>query len=524
MTLVAAMRCRIALLIIAQAHALRAPARRPRALVPLGSWGGDFDEVSTGDGARRSKRPDTRPDFAFVTTRHAPQQRYFASSARGCELNLAEELETIGAVGVEIGRSGVHFDGPTKIGYRAVVELRTATRVLEVLAWRDQIETAADLYNLGREVPWPELMDVEGTLRVDATVTGGVSQALSHSHFSSLTLKNAVVDAFRSENQLGARPSVAKEGCDVPLHVFLDRDRCTVYRSLSSESLHKRGYRSATSHRAALRPTVAAAMLLAAQWPARSARGEALCDPMCGSGTFLIEAALMARGIAPGLARARNEGFACERWKDFDATAWAEVITEAKKRVLPRSPARIHGADAHAGAAGLARDGLANAGVDKDVSIAVADAAQWSPPDKPALVISNPPWDGRLDGADAAWTALRSFLKREAGGGVAHLLSGNMPVTRNLMMRASKKRKLSTGGVDLTCLTYEIRGEVDSAPLIKAPADVGSWLAPPRSNYEALTVVVLKEKLRDRSLKVSGRKVELVDRLLEADARVLEGA
>ena len=225
--------------------------------------------------------------LVVLATANALQQRYFASTARGCEPYLADELSSLGASHVEIGRSGVHFDGDTRVGYAALIHARTATKVLEVLAWRNGVETAADLYNLGRDVPWPELMDVEGTLRVDATLTGGVSQALAHSHFSSLTLKNAVVDSFRGENQLGRRPSVAKDDCDVPLHLFLDRDRCTLYRSLSSESLHKRGYRSRTSHRAALRPTVAAAMLYGARWPQRSMRGEALCDPMCGSGTFL---------------------------------------------------------------------------------------------------------------------------------------------------------------------------------------------------------------------------------------------
>ena len=462
--------------------------------------------------------------LALLATANALQQRYFASTARGCEPYLADELESIGASRVEVGRSGVRFDGDTSIGYKALIHARTATKVLEVLAWRNGVETAADLYNLGRDVPWPDLMDVEGTLRVDATLTGGVAPALAHSHFSSLTLKNAVVDSFRGENQLGRRPSVAKDGCDVPLHLFLDRDRCTLYRSLSSESLHKRGYRARTSHRAALRPTVAAAMLYGARWPQRSRNGEALCDPMCGSGTFLIEAALMARNVAPGLQRVDGEGFACERWKDFDGDAWHAVLREARAQVLDTCPSRIMGADAHAGAAGLARDGLKNAGVEHDVTIEVADCLAWAPDTKPSVVISNPPWDGRLEGADAAWTALRSFLKREAGGGVAHLLTGNMPVTRNLMMRASKKKKLATGGVDLRCLTYEIRGgDVDSAPQI-ARKDVPLWHAPPRSSYEKLTVVVLKEKLRARSLKVSGRKAELVDRLLEADARVLEGA
>ena len=123
---------------------------------------------------------------------------------------------------------------------------------------------------------------------------------------------------------------------------------------------------------------------------------------MCGSGTFLIEAALMARQIAPGLQRAESEGFACERWKDFDGDAWDEVIREARERVLDTCPSKIMGADAHAGAAGLARDGIANAGVEDDVTIQVADCLEWTPPHKPSLVISNPPWDGRLEGADAA--------------------------------------------------------------------------------------------------------------------------
>ena len=125
--------------------------------------------------------------LALLATANALQQRYFASTARGCEPYLADELTNIGASHVEIGRSGVHFDGDTRVGYAALIHARTATKVLEVLAWRNGVETAADLYNLGRDVPWPELMDVEGTLRVDATLTGGVSQALAHSHFSSLT-------------------------------------------------------------------------------------------------------------------------------------------------------------------------------------------------------------------------------------------------------------------------------------------------------------------------------------------------
>ena len=152
-------------------------------------------------------------------------------------------------------------------------------------------------------------MDVEGTLRVDATLTGGVSQALAHSHFSSLTLKNAVVDSPGRESQMGRRPSVAKDGCDVPLHLFLDRMAGVPCTDLYHQSrCTSAGIGARTSHRAALRPTVAAAMLYGARWPQRSMRGEALCDPMCGSGTFLIEAALMARHARAGPATGRRRG------------------------------------------------------------------------------------------------------------------------------------------------------------------------------------------------------------------------
>ena len=308
--------------------------------------------------------------LVVLATANALQQRYFASTARGCEPYLADELASLGASHVEIGRSGVLFDGDTRVGYAALIQCRTATKVLEVLAWRNGVETAADLYNLGRDVPWPELMDVEGTLRVDATLTGGVSQALAHSHFSSLTLKNAVVDSFRGENQLGRRPSVAKDDCDVPLHLFLDRDRCTLYRSLSSESLHKRGYRSRTSHRAALRPTVAAAMLYGARWPQRSMRGEA-CGCMCGSGTLLI-------GGGPW--RAHRAGPAAGGERGLRLRTVEGLRRSMRDEVVRKREAALHilriGADAHAGAAGLARDGIANAGVENDVTAQVADCLE----------------------------------------------------------------------------------------------------------------------------------------------------
>lgn len=222
--------------------------------------------------------------------------RYFASCARGLERTLADELssEVIGASRVTVGSAGCEFDGGRGVAYRAALESRCATKVLELLACESGVETAGDLYDTARSIPWEELMRVESTMRVDTTLGRDVSPALSHSHFSGLTVKNAVVDSFRESSRLGARPSVERAKCDVPVSLYLHRDEARVYRSLSHDSLHKRGYRSETAHVAALRSTVAAGLLYLAEWP-RRCESDVLCDPMCGSGTLAIEAALARR-------------------------------------------------------------------------------------------------------------------------------------------------------------------------------------------------------------------------------------
>ena len=515
-----------------------------------------------------------------ATSAYRPPLRYFASCCRGLEEVLASELSgpRIRSPEVRVGKSGCEFDGDMGVLLRAGLEARTATKVMELLACEAGVETAQDLYDVARNVPWDALMRVDGTLRVDTTLGREPSAALTHSHFSSLTVKNAIVDSFRAGNRLGSRPSVDTKACDVPVHLYVDYDEARLYRAVASESLHKRGYRGDVAHKAALRTTVAAGLLYLADWPAKAAAGAVLCDPMCGSGTLPVEAALMARDVAPGLIRAGfgpagppSEAplrFACTTWLDFDGDAWDAALGAALGRALPRAPAQILASDAHDGALRLAKDGARRASVDRDVVFARGDAATLALGAKPDVVVSNPPWDGRLDGAEEAWDALGAFLRREAPGATAHALTGNMAVTRNLRMRASSKRKLVSGGVDLRFLKYEVRGgtpkteaapaeaeaeapaEPEAKPAARKPARAPAraptvvvaaaapspWGAAPSpwgpapdaavpiagaADYATRTVVELKDLLRARKLKVSGRKAELVSRLEahDVDAR-----
>jgi 23S rRNA G2445 N2-methylase RlmL len=295
-------------------------------------------------------------------------------------------------------------------------------------------------------------------------------------------------------------------------------------------------------HAASLRETIAAGCLSLAGF-SRGKLPEVMCDPMCGSATFAIEAALIARNIAPGLVRDRDAPkIAACTWSDFDAGAWSQAVDDAKQRVdeSKQAPCLILANDFHAGAIRLAEGDALRAGVSGDIVFDCADAGVYTPQEKPELVISNPPWDERIQGGVEAWQSMSSFLKRGAAGSTAHLLCGNMPLSRELRMRATSKKKLVSGGVDLRLLGYDVYDDqlvpnfaaaptAAAPPAPKAAAAAPAFVAAPVAaaapakkaapvaavvgSYAALTVVQLKDLLRGRDLKLSGVKQELIDRL-----------
>lgn len=370
---------------------------------------------------------------------------FHAPCPLGVEAALAKELEQLGARRLRMGRGGVTFFGDRRLGYAANLWLRSAIRVQELLL-RERVDGPDDLYRTVGRVDWSRFMDVEQTLAVDASVS---SSAITHSRYAALKTKDAIVDQFT--DRLGRRPSVDVHAPDLPLKVVIRHGVLSLYRNLSGTSLHKRGWRP-VQVKAPLNEALAAGLLILSGWD----RKTALVDPMCGSGTFLIEAACMAADMAPGLQRI----FAFEAWPDLDLGLWSRLRAEAEARARTRTGTSLEGADRHGGALALARKNAAAAGVSDMIRFHHCDVRDFEPRAGSFDVIVNPPYGRRLGDAEAArqaWDGLGRFLHRRCGGGRAFVLCGDRDLSRHLGLRASRRVPVHNGPVDCRLLCYEIR-------------------------------------------------------------------
>ena len=405
-----------------------------------------------------------------LRTKSAPKKilsgelSFFASTVAGMENTLAAELidSCIAASSVSIGKCGVHFGGNISTVLSAVMNCRTSLKIMENIAEASSIVTKDDLYSLVASLDWSFLIPYGATLKVD-TVVGDVAAELSHTHFSSLTVKNAIVDQFM--NRFGARPNVDTEDPDVPLLLYMHKGKATLYRVWSGEqSMHKRGYRQIL-HKAALRETTAAGLLLMSGWESQK---ESLCDPMCGSGTIAIEAALLAAGTAPGLlryGRADSESTPPPRaihWPGVDHLIWNDVWEAANKRdmrkemQMERMKPKILANDVSRSAIELAIRAAGAAGVHRMIEFTCKDVSTFEPSFLPDVVITNPPWELRLEGAEEAWMKLGTFARKSLTGGKLWTLCGNADVTRSLGLRSARKIPINAASVDLRFIRYDI--------------------------------------------------------------------
>jgi 23S rRNA G2445 N2-methylase RlmL len=369
---------------------------------------------------------------------------FYAACSLGLEPVLADELRALGAADIAVRRGGCNFRGEPRLGYAACLWLRSATRVQHELA-HGRVRDRDDLYALAHAVDWPAMITHLQTLAVDSSVRDSFA---NDTRFPSLVVKDAVCDRMREQG--GKRPDVDRERPDLPLKIVLQGDDARLYRDLGGDSLHKRGYRQA-QHKSPLNEALAAGLLLLSDWD----RSSPLCDPMCGSGTFLIEAAWLATDRAPGLARS----FAFERWRDLDIPAWRELYADAERRAAAgakRLP-RLAGNDRHPGAVALCKQALHTAGL--NVPITEGDARDYAPPFAPKWIATNPPYGERLDAGDeelaASWSALGNFLHRCAGA-TAWVLCGNPELTRYLGLRAASKTPVNNGPIECRWLKYAI--------------------------------------------------------------------
>lgn len=380
---------------------------------------------------------------------------FFAACSLGLEPALAEELRGLEALGggpafdVEERRGGVAFRGDRRLGYAANLWLRSAVRVQEEV-WHGTATTPDALYAQVRELDWERWLRPAQTLAVAASVR---DSQLGDPRFCALRVKDAIVDAQR--DRAGKRSDVDPRKPDVPLKLVVQRDRARLYRDWSGASLHKRGWRP-IQVKAPLNEATAAGLVLLSDWDRKSP----IVDPMCGSGTFVIEAAQIAARRAPGLGRR----FAFEAWIDLDRPLWEEVRDVARGAALPSVGFPLAGADRHPGAIQLAKRGAAEAGVGHLVQFTHASAREWTPPVPPAAVFVNPPFGERLDGGDAeglvdSWRALGNFLHGRCGGATAWVLCGNKALTPHLGLRTSRRIPVRNGAIECRWLRYEVRAK-----------------------------------------------------------------
>ena len=367
-----------------------------------------------------------------------------AKTFKGLEEVLAQELIELGANDVLIERRAVSFKGDKALLYRANFCLRTAIRILVPIASFKAKDTDA-LYLQIKAIDWSRYMTLDNTFVVDATV---YSETMSNSRFVTYRVKDGIADYWMEH--ANKRPNVSTKAPDLFINVHVANDRVTLSLDSSGESLHKRGYRVATTE-APINEVLAAGMLRMAGWHGQSD----FYDPMCGSGTLLIEAALMARNIAPGVFR---KEFAFEHWPDFDAELWNDIYNDdSHEREFEH---KIYGSDASFYAIQQATKNVKSAGVQRDVELRQVRLEELKElKAEGALVMMNPPYGERLKSnkeMEDLYGAIGTALKHQFTGATAWIISSNAEAMKRIGLKPSKKYRLLNGELDCQFNQYEL--------------------------------------------------------------------
>ncbi|OGQ50347.1 MAG: DNA methylase [Deltaproteobacteria bacterium RIFCSPLOWO2_02_FULL_57_26] len=371
-------------------------------------------------------------------------ERFFATCPRGLEEFLAEELQRLKAENIHAVAGGVEFGGEFSLCYRANLESRIASRILWQVA-TERYRNEDDIYRTAYALQWNDWFEPELTIRVSVTATRSPLRSLG---FVTLKIKDAVCDKFRRLS--GRRPSVDTRRPDMRIQGYLtDRD-FTLYLDATGDALFKRGRRMAQGE-APLRENLAAGVLRLAGW----VPGTVLLDPMCGSGTFLLEAAQMALDIAPGSGR----HFAFEKLKNFDKRHWQGLLQQSAARQKPSVPLSIYGSDLSGEALKSARTNLAAAGLEEVVSLKRADIQEISAPAKEGIIVTNPPYGvrlGELQELAELYPKLGDVLKKKFSGWRAYILSADMRLPKLIRLAASKRTPLFNGALECRLFEYKM--------------------------------------------------------------------
>jgi len=375
----------------------------------------------------------------------ASLNHYFATVARGLEPVAVQELKHLGAQEVHPDFTGVHFTGDQALLYRVNLWARTLFRVL-VPIHEFSCPSVDRLYQEVQKISWENYLQPYKTLAVHCT---GRNPALSHSHFTALQVKNAIVDQQRRTS--GQRSSVDVQHPDLLLNLHIQQNRCILSLDSSGTSLHRRGYRQAMGT-APLKETLAAALLDMAGWDANLP----FIDPLCGSGTLPLEAGLKALNIAPGLFRPK---FGFMSWPDFDAKLWQSLLTEAQSSQLPELKAPIYGSDRDLNVLAQAQSNAERCGLARHLTITQTELLQLEAPADSGVLICNPPYGERLGDSQelgGLYKTLGDVFKQRFKGWTAFVLTGNKELAKRVGLRASQRIPVFNGSLACTLLKYEL--------------------------------------------------------------------
>jgi putative N6-adenine-specific DNA methylase len=402
---------------------------------------------------------------------------YFCPCPRGMEQALADELAEIsqqpGASTLKVHNQvpgGVHCSGTPVDAYRINLHSRIASRVLMRIANRTY-NNENDIYDLVLEQPWEDWFGVDNTIRVDITA---IKSPLTSLEFTTLKIKDAVCDRFR--DQFGKRPSVDTRTPDMRIMGFLDQRNFTIYLDTSGEALFKRGWREETGD-APLRENLAAGLLRVAGWKP----GTPLFDPMCGSGTILIEAAQMVQGIPPGAQRR----FGFELFRDFDKKAWQDMKAAIKPNPLPAEPT-IFGSDISGDMVAMTRHNLRAAGILFDVPLKQIEAQQVQPPTSaPGLLVTNPPYGERIgvrgdstvpqdEMAAGFYQQLSTTLKQRFAGWTVYLFTADLGLPKLLRLKEARKTPFFNGALECRLFRFDMVAGFNRREVAKPGAKPGA--------------------------------------------------
>ncbi|MDL2255809.1 THUMP domain-containing protein [Parabacteroides sp. OttesenSCG-928-K15] len=365
-----------------------------------------------------------------------------AKTQHGLEDILAEELISIGAQDVQKGRRMVSFTGDKELLYKANFYCRTALRILKPI-YHFKAKDAETVYNEVKKVKWEDYMSIETTFAIDSVI---FSEDFNHSKFVAYRTKDAIVDYFMEKQE--KRPSVRVNNPDLRINIHISHNDCTLSIDSSGESLHKRGYRIEQTE-APLNEVLAAGMILMTGW-----RGESnFVDPMCGSGTLLIEAAMIALNIAPGIHR---KEFAFEKWLDFDQELFDSIYNDETNE--KEFTFKCYGSDISPAAIDIAQENIRSAGLSKYIELQVLPFQKFEEAPQPGILVTNPPYGERISSRDlmGLYSMIGERLKHKFSGYKAWILSYKDECFDKIGLRPSEKVKLLNGSLECEYRCYEL--------------------------------------------------------------------